>query len=874
MHCRTLHFACVLWLSAAVVFSQDQAPSATPAETLQVEPGFQVELLRSATKDEGSWICMTVDDRGRLIISPQDPDRPLRRVTVGPAGVEKIEPMDLPVHTAMGLLYAFDSLYISGNGPAGTGLYRMFDTNADDHFDKLATLKKFPGGGGEHGAHAIVLGPDEHLYIINGNSTHLPDGIDPHSPYRDYREDDLLPRVKDPVATFFDALKVPYGYLLRTDPEGKDWQLVCAGMRNTYDVDFNPDGELFGFDSDMEWEWGAGWYRPTRVTHLVSAAEFGFREGTSKWPTYYPDSTPPVLNIGIGSPTGVKFGTRAKFPDKFRRAFFIADWSYGRILAVQLQPKGSSYRATFAPFVQGKPLNISDLEIGRDGAMYFITGGRGTQSGLYRVSYGGLLAGPDATVQPNNPDNMAASIERGLRHHLESFHGRVDPAAVDFAWPFLGSPDRFVRFAARVAIESQPAGEWQARALAERSADNSLAALLALARVGGDNAQPKLIQALRRQNWASLNERQKLERLRILELSFARHGQPAPDLASSVARELDAVYPENSVALNTELCQLLVYLQDPDVVAKTLNLMAKAKTQEEETKYALYLRLAKNGWTIERRRAYFSWFKTTKAGTMGQGTYPGGSGYFVWSDSAAAEERHPAQVVQWFKDVGRQYGDGASFQAFMDKIRDEAVASLTADERAVLEPLLTSGSSLIPAVPAPQRQFVREWTMQDFPGIGQRPLRGRNFELGREAFTAGQCYVCHRFGNAGGAIGPELTAISSRYTVRDVLESILEPSKVVSEQFQNTLLTLKDGEDVVGLIVDDTPDKLVVLISPLTNTRVQVPKSQIESRTGAKLSPMPEGLANVLTRDEILDLLAYLESGGNRNAPAFKSGSR
>src|SRR5262249_8812137 len=155
------------------------------------------------------------------------------------------------------------------------------------------------------------------------------------------------------------------------------------------DMAFNPDGELFTWDSDMEWDIGAPWYRPTRVNHCVSAGEYGWRSGSAVWPTYYPDSLPTTLDVGLGSPTGMKFGTSAKFPLRYQRALFAADWAYGRILAIHLTPLGASYEGTFETLVTGKPLNVTDLDFGPDGAMYFITGGRGTPSTLYRLTYSG-----------------------------------------------------------------------------------------------------------------------------------------------------------------------------------------------------------------------------------------------------------------------------------------------------------------------------------------------------------------------------------------------------------------------------------------------------------------------------------------------------
>ena len=91
------------------------------------------------------------------------------------------------------------------------------------------------------------------------------------------------------------------------------------------------------------------------------------------------------MDVGIGSPTGLKFGTKSKFPAKYQRALYAMDWAYGRLFAVHFTPDGATYSATLETLLKGKPLNLTDLEFGNDGAMYFITGGRGTQSGLYRV---------------------------------------------------------------------------------------------------------------------------------------------------------------------------------------------------------------------------------------------------------------------------------------------------------------------------------------------------------------------------------------------------------------------------------------------------------------------------------------------------------
>jgi putative heme-binding domain-containing protein len=844
-------------------------PNATPASELTLLPGFKAELLRSAEPGEGSWVSMTVDSKGRLIVSPQEGTGNLLRITLSRKGqIEKIEKINLPVGSAMGLLYAFNSLYVNGNGPDGLGLYRLRDTNHDDQYDSVKLIKKIEGASGEHGSHGVILGPDNHLYIISGNFTKVPKDISPDSQHKNYAEDQLLPRGNDGNG-FGNGIEPPGGFVLRTDEDGKKWELFDAGMRNTYDFAFSPDGELFGFDSDMEWDWGMPWYRPIRICHLVSGGDYGFREGTGKWPKYYPDSLPSTVDIGIGSPTGVKFGAKSNYPEKYKNALFAMDWSYGRIFAVHLTPSGASYQATFENFVKGKPLNVTDMEFGKDGAMYFLTGGRGTQSGLYRVSYvGGSQKEPKKT-KDEIAQEKAAKAAREIRHKLESFHGHKDSKAVEFAWPYLNSDDRFIRYAARIAIESQPVESWKDRALSETRTNAGINGLLALARLGGKETQTPLLKALAKFPLDGLTESQKLEKLRVIELSFIRQGKPDEQIAKMAIEKLDRQYPASTQALNRELCELLIYLQAPDVVEKTLALLDKAATQEEQIFYIFHLRKLKSGWTMEQRQHYFSWFNREHEGEPGDPTYHKGAGYYPWSKRAGYKPQHSPELLKWFQDAERDYGDGSSFPKFMANFRKDAVDSLNDQERAELASLITEKKDE-PKKPVAEHKFVKEWKMEDLMADLDKASSGRSFTKGKDAFVAAQCIQCHRFNNEGGAVGPELTAVASRFARKDILESILDPSKVVSEQYQNMTITKKDGDDVTGRIIEENDTKVVVVTNPLTQTKAEVLKADIQKREASKLSPMPEGLVNVLTKDEILDLLAYLESGGKQTAVAFE----
>jgi putative heme-binding domain-containing protein len=110
-------------------------------------------------------------------------------------------------------------------------------------------------------------------------------------------------------------------------------------------------------------------------------------------------------------------------------------------------------------------------------------------------------------------------------------------------------------------------------------------------------------------------------------------------------------------------------------------------------------------------------------------------------------------------------------------------------------------------------------------------------------------------------VGPELTAAGSKYSPRDLLESILDPSKVINEQYQNHTVLLKDGDSVTGRLVSQTPDQVVIETDRIYGTQEKFPTSKVLEVKPSNISPMPSGLVNVLTKEEILDLLSYVSRG-------------
>jgi putative heme-binding domain-containing protein len=174
-----------------------------------------------------------------------------------------------------------------------------------------------------------------------------------------------------------------------------------------------------------------------------------------------------------------------------------------------------------------------------------------------------------------------------------------------------------------------------------------------------------------------------------------------------------------------------------------------------------------------------------------------------------------------------------------------------------------------PRAPTKKRPFVKEWKVEDLLPALDEVAKDRSFDRGKEVYESAQCAQCHKFGNEGGSVGSELTAVSSRFARKDILESILDPSKVISEQYANTMVLLTSGKIVDGRVLEESAQRLVLQPNPLQPEKVEIKKSDVEKRAISKVSPMPAKLMDNFTREEILDLLAYLESAGRKDHPAF-----
>ncbi|MDF1812074.1 MAG: c-type cytochrome [Verrucomicrobiales bacterium] len=765
------------------------AEQATSADMISVPEGFAVDLVRSAGEDEGSWITVEFDDKNHLYVAKED--KGIYRFTLDANG-NLIEPLlvEDTIAQCRGLLWAHKSLYVNSNNPNpppmkvlenSDGLFRLKDNDGDGVFESKVKMLETSQGSPGHGRNQMKLGPDGLIYFMSGYDVFLTDKVDEKSFLRNFDEDQLIPNPWD-RDWFNKHAMAPGGHLIRMDENGEFFQLIAGGFRNPMDIAFNKDGEIFTYDADMEWDAALAWYKPTRVLHVVSGADYGWRRGTGKLPEYYEDSLPSVVDVGLGSPTGLEFGYQSNFPGKWKNALFTGDWTYGRILAVHVEERGSSFGGEFETFAAGRPMNVVDLTFGPDGNMYFVTGGMKTRSGIYRVRWTGDSSGEE-TVTKTDPESEE-SLLRNLRYQLEFFQVIKSKKGAQLALHHINHPDVFIRHAARIALENQDPEFWEDQALA----GSAPAAFTALARLGGSIEKGKLVKRMNEIDLGELNQQELLGMLRAYQLEFARNGKPSGRLRSDAIRNMTKLFPHQSSFVNYELTELLVYLEDSAVLDKLCDLIEGCETTEDLSQYLVYSRYLHNGWDLESKRTFLKGVQRLEA-------FPGGKFH----------------------------------QKVINFLREEMLAKLSEPEKVALakwtEPIVLEQEQVVADPPT----FVKAWTVEDFAPHYSSPLAGRDFDKGRLAYSKANCATCHKMqGNQAsmkGILGPDLSNVGGRFGVKDLLVSIIHPSRAINDKYRNP--------------------------------------------AAPNLSTMPPGQINVLAEDEVLDLIAYLQAGGRKEDSVY-----
>jgi putative heme-binding domain-containing protein len=241
--------------------------------------------------------------------------------------------------------------------------------------------------------------------------------------------------------------------------------------------------------------------------------------------------------------------------------------------------------------------------------------------------------------------------------------------------------------------------------------------------------------------------------------------------------------------------------------------------------FAFALRNVKSGWTLEQRQRYFKF------------------------------------LLQAAKKPG-----GASYAKFLDQFRDDAIATCSPAERVLLANLIDQSLAAPPVQSTPPKGPGQKWTTASAVEILGNKLSKRSHEVGRNLFHATSCSKCHRMAGEGGAIGPDLSTAGKKFSLTDLMDAIVVPSKAISDQYGSHQVLTSSGELLVGRVVELGNQVYVYLPDPNAKPRV-IDKADVEQISPSPVSQMPEGLVDTLNPEELKDLVAYiLAAGDSRNA--------
>jgi putative heme-binding domain-containing protein len=958
-------------------------------------PGFAIERVNPSDKND-SYVVLTFDSLGRLVVSKEN-DHPRLLIDGDKDGVYESEKViSDKVRNCQGLWFDGPTLYGAcseaapptaaaapaadaggrgapnaaaqgrggaapgggrqggggrGGPPPPAGVYRMQDQDGDGVAETFETVAQTPGGIQEHGPHAIRRAPDGSYTVIIGNhATVADDMLDSHSLVLKDKDVQLLPYLPNFGRSIRQAV---HSGVYRWDPALDKFTVLFGGNRNAYDHAYNLDGEVFLFDSDMEWDINMPWYREVRTVHGIPGGNFGYRDGSGKYPAYYLDSLPPLRDVGRGSPVGVEFYTSHAYPREFFDNLFEADWSRGRLLYTALKPNGATYsaRTDRAEFVHGEPFNITDVEVGPDGMLYFTTGGRNTSGGVWRLRYKGQTEAPPdmtgilAVVRQPQPlsswgwaaiekakASMGASFGTELervarsasaptmdrvralfemqRHgappstsmlsalgqdrdaavratvvYLAGVQGElakgetkaqaaVAAAALKDASPvvrrraaealvrmgqspdkpslapvadiyaLLNDPDRFVRWAGRIALERTARNEWKDRALKETSILGSPEAMIALVNTaGGESLQPLIDRQLAAMKQENLSVENRLRLFRAFQYTAAEIKE---GLGQAQREQLHGLivhqFPSADERLDRELALMLAYAGQPQGIAKILAAMPKGdENQPLQLHYLYALRAVNQGWTVEQ--------KGQLAELLGRASNWRGGAQFV------------NFVGQMFDAVQPLFATPEEQQLLYEKAPD--FSPLTPEQLADIQARQAQtgrgGGRGAAASPLAARRAGRVISRQEMlEETVFQPQQNLNVQAGREVFEK-NCASCHRFGALGtdhGVAGLDLTNSRLRASKFSLLEAVMIPNRTIAPAHETTVVTKNDGTAVKGLVVKEN-DQTVSLLTP-EGTVTELPKAQVKSRSREKASIMSEEMADTIPRDQLRNLAEFL----------------
>lgn len=847
------------------------------AQGLRVPAGFDVTLHAEHTVANDIH-CLAIAPDGRIVVSGRGYVRLLSA-----DGKSAVDFVGAPKDGAMGLHFDANDLYVVGDG--GLKVYRGADPRQPP--EMVFRCKT----GGEHTAHAVQRGPDGWLYLMVGDGTGIT-SADISS--------DTSP-VKEPIG----------GCVLRFSPDGKRREVFAHGFRNAYGIDFGPDGELYTFDSDNERCVGLPWYEPTRFYRIEAGGHHGWMgpkwAATWRRPPYYFDVVAPRATLGRGSPTGVAVYKHASFPPRYRGGAFACDWTFGIIHFVPL-PNGEP--EIFLKATGGDGFAPTAIAVHpRTGDLYVSIGGRGTRGGVYRIRHTEGVKNIDlaevARLRPLPRAERPLDPRRTLRASVEAIDQAIDaklsPAvrldAVRRVQLWLGGPpapwargsvwEGYSRSGSGLIPRAISEGLRKAFPSGDETLDVELSRTLAMI----EDDSPTVSRAV----LAKLGAKTSTPDVHYLAVLGRLRGplEVGPVVSSLLTLQARlAVRPDSNFA--SRICEIHAALAKR---APTLNDALIADARFGGPEHVIFTRLkgfdrvkAAERFLARAREAGFLWdaeLVRLVAELPAERIFPVLRDQ--WGRAGVDDAILPILAKQARPDDRDKLATGLNSPR-LDLVR-AALAGLERlpPDRSETLALLRSLRQLPPGRDYDElrsRMTIRverasdhkeanldawfAWARKTYPdrAASLADLDGvdvaawsRRFEAidwnkgdakrGEAVFARAACSACH---SGAAALGPDLAGVTKRFSRRDLLTAIVQPSKDVSERYRTTRVTTDKGVVHQGVIVYEAVDGLILQTGP--GQTVRVPGTPTKSLS--PLSLMPAGLLDRLNDSDIADLLAHL----------------
>ncbi len=801
---------------------------------------FQVRPILSGLPDQGAWLSLAPDSLGRFFVSTEKGG--LLRLTL-PTDILTSDAPDIMVETmgsriteTGGMAWGRDSLYVSGEGPSGPGVYRVWDKNGNGTFeageeDVLIRLK----AGGPRGPHGLAFGPNGDLYLANGHETTNMATPSPASPYRRQIEGTPLPRLEDPNGLSA-RVKAPAGHILRHDFATRDTEVFAGGLNNPGILTFNEKGDLFTVDPENSRDRGLPWWRPTRVVHVMAGGEYGWRAGSAPWPDRWRDQNAPAGDIGLGEGTGAAFCNHDGFSVKYRGSLFVAEGRSGRIQAVSLREEGSSYAVEKNENVvrpsPGEAKAIGSLSFGPGGSLYFIATGPGAVSTLFVLTLTGEKLPSSSYVPPEQ-------ALRGMRREMEKLSATPQPKWLDSVWINQAQKNcNHVALAVRRALEALPVDLWRKRALAEDDAAKALPALLALTRADRDSrGRSDIYESLIRQLPRCEDGPERIRALRILTSARERLGEPKADNAQALRLALRPWLSLDEPGVLLDTAAHLVALDDETVTPVCVPFLASGRLTRQEG-LALVVSLAAAKGSLPQEQAL---------------------PLLCYLDRPWQEADLPEMLVKESRELKLAPAAGANAAQYLHHLKLKVISRLPRDASGLADAAAGELAARLAQAAEASSLVARTgqmWNAGDCELLATPPAGyPASAERGRVIFHAARCSVCH---DRAKPSAPPLEGLPARLGAAGAMEAILAPSRRLVPGHSFATLRLTDGTEVSGRILLDASDKVVLQPSlELPGTLTFAP-DKVSARTASTRPGMPEGLLNGLSREKIADLMAYL----------------